>query len=421
MFYLNIVGVILTLFLGLKILPKFGIKGKKKIIIIFLIVISISGINLVNTIYERIKEEKDAQEYIELRQETTAVKYEVQKIYLIGRGLTDSQIESLGENPLLKLDYTEGQEHERIGNFKEAIQSYEKILKFRPSSDVNKVSAYNLVGNCYFNLYELKTAMQNYQKALDLVEKLEDEKDKSNGKMVTFYNIGCVYKELAQWKDAQKYLEYSLKESIRLDDDLQKANTLLEVSDVYFQLNKPNIAFKKLFQSIQAFQEALKFHTPEDFPMQYAMTQNNLGATYSILAEVEDKAENCNKAIHAFQETLEFYTLKDFPMQYAATQNNLGIAYRTLAEVEDKAENCKKAIQACQEALKFYTPEDFPMQYAMTQNNLGNAYGTLAEVEDKAENREKAVQAFQEALSFYTKEEFPGAYRILEENIKKCL
>jgi len=33
-------------------------------------------------------------------------------------------------------------------------------------------------------------------------------------------------------------------------------------------------------------------------------------------------------------------------MQYATTQNNLGAAYNTLAEVEAKAENCKKAIEA---------------------------------------------------------------------------
>jgi tetratricopeptide (TPR) repeat protein len=374
MFYLIIIEIILTLILGLRVLPKFGIKGKKKIIIIFIILILISGINLLNAIYERNKEEKNTQEKIELTRENYALKYEAQRSRLIERGLTDSQIESLGENPLLKLDYNEGQEHERTGNFQEAIQSYEKILKFRPSNDVDKVSAYNLVGNCYFNLYELEIAMQNFQKALDLVEKLKDEKYKSNGKMITFHNIGCVYKELSLWKDAQKYLEYSLKESVNLDDDLQKANTLLNISDIYYKLNKPKIAIGKLFQAIQAYQESLKVHTPEDFPMQYAVTQNNLGN-----------------------------------------------AYQTLAEVEDKAGNCNKAIQAYQESLKVHTPEDFPMQYAVTQNNLGTAYQTLAKVEDKAGNCNKAIQAFQEALKVYSKEEFPEVYRIIEENIKKCL
>jgi tetratricopeptide (TPR) repeat protein len=84
-------------------------------------------------------------------------------------------------------------------------------------------------------------------------------------------------------------------------------------------------------------------------------------------------------------------------MQYATTQNNLGTAYSTLAEVESKAENCQKAIQAYEEALKITTIDRFPMQYATTQNNLGNAYSTLAEVESKAENCQKAIQAYEEA------------------------
>ncbi len=42
-----------------------------------------------------------------------------------------------------------------------------------------------------------------------------------------------------------------------------------------------------------------------------------------ILAEVEDKAANCLKAIAAFEAALTVNTLERFPMQYAMTQNNL--------------------------------------------------------------------------------------------------
>jgi len=42
--------------------------------------------------------------------------------------------------------------------------------------------------------------------------------------------------------------------------------------------------------AIKAYKEALRVYTPERFPMDYAMTQNNLGAAYVTLAEVENKA-----------------------------------------------------------------------------------------------------------------------------------
>jgi predicted TPR repeat methyltransferase len=52
------------------------------------------------------------------------------------------------------------------------------------------------------------------------------------------------------------------------------------------------------------------------------------------------------------------------------TQNNLGTAYRTLAEVKEKAENCQKAITAYKEALKVYTEDKFPDPHQVVKSNL---------------------------------------------------
>ncbi|MDD2777267.1 MAG: tetratricopeptide repeat protein, partial [Methanocellales archaeon] len=79
---------------------------------------------------------------------------------------------------------------------------------------------------------------------------------------------------------------------------------------------------------------------------------------------------NCKKAIKAYNEALKVYTLERFPMDYAMTQNNLGAAYQTLAEVEAKTENCKKAINAYEEALKVFNKEAFPEIYPLVERNL---------------------------------------------------
>ncbi len=170
-------------------------------------------------------------------------------------------------------------------------------------------------------------------------------------------------------------------------------------------------------KAIAAYQEALKVYTLERFPMDYAMTQNNLGVAYDTLAEVEDKAANCQKAIAAYQEALNVYTLERFPIQYAMTQNNLGAAYQSLGDIKDKAANGKKAIAAYQEALKVYRPEQFPMQYAAIQNNLGNAYRNLGDIEEKAANCKKAIAAYEEALKVRTLERFPMDYAMTQNNL----
>jgi len=50
----------------------------------------------------------------------------------------------------------------------------------------------------------------------------------------------------------------------------------------------------------------------------------------------------------------------------------LGNAYRTLAEVKDKAENCQRAIKAYEEALRVFTKEEFPEIYSLVANNFKN-------------------------------------------------
>jgi tetratricopeptide (TPR) repeat protein len=169
--------------------------------------------------------------------------------------------------------------------------------------------------------------------------------------------------------------------------------------------------------AIEANREALKVRTPDRFPMDYAMTQNNLGAAYQTLAGVEDKSENCKRAIEAYWEALKVSTIDRVPIQYAATQNNLGNAYRTLSEVEDRSKNCKRAIEAYWEALKVSTIGRFPIQYAATQNNLGNAYNTLAEVEDRSENCKKAIEAYREALKVRTLDRVPMDYAMTQNNL----
>ena len=85
-------------------------------------------------------------------------------------------------------------------------------------------------------------------------------------------------------------------------------------------------------------------------------------------------AGNWNKAIQAFQKSLKVYTIEDFPMDYATSQNNLGAAYGTLAGIKDKTENCNKAIKAFQESLKVYTKEKFPEVYRKIEKNIKNVY-----------------------------------------------
>ncbi|MEH2314414.1 MAG: hypothetical protein V7K35_24130 [Nostoc sp.] len=135
--------------------------------------------------------------------------------------------------------------------------------------------------------------------------------------------------------------------------------------------------------AITGYEIALTVYTRSAFPVDWAMTQNNLGIAY-LYRILGERAENIELAIAAYNQALEVTTLSALPVNWATTQNNLGNAYgdRILGE---RAENIELAITAYNQALEVTTLSAFPVDWATVQNNLGIAYGNRI-LGERAEN-----------------------------------
>ena len=101
------------------------------------------------------------------------MKAEIERLKLNIKGMPQSYTDRLKDNPLFLYAYKVGEEHERRGKYKEAIKSYQEILKNPLGDEESKVTAYNLIGLCHFKLFEIKDAMQNFQMALNIIKKGE--------------------------------------------------------------------------------------------------------------------------------------------------------------------------------------------------------------------------------------------------------
>jgi tetratricopeptide (TPR) repeat protein len=283
---------------------------------------------------------------------------------------------------------------DKTENCKRAIEAFQEALKVRTLDKfpIDYSATQNNMGNAYSTLAEVEDMAENCKMAIE------------------------AYQEALKVRTLEQFpIDYAATQN-------NMGNAYCQLADVE---DKYEITIKAIEKAIEACQEALKVRTLDKFPIDYSATQNNMGNAYRRLAEVskktDSKAENCKRAIKAHLEALKVRTRDRFPMDYAMTQNNLGVAYQTLARVESQAENCKMAIKACQDALEVYTIDRFPMDYAMTQNSLGNAYKTLAEVEDQGENCKRAIKAYQDALKIYTNEAFPERNRGVARNLKNIL
>jgi CHAT domain-containing protein len=174
-----------------------------------------------------------------------------------------------------------------------------------------------------------------------------------------------------------------------------------------------NVAANKEI-AIAGYESILQLFTREAFPVDWAMTQNNLGSAYQnrILGE---RSQNLELAIAAYKLALEVRTREAFPVDWATTQNNLGSAYlyRILGE---RSQNLELAIAAYELALEVYTREAFPVDWAMTQNNLGSAYQNRI-LGERSQNLELAIAAYKLALEVRTREAFPVDWATTQNNL----
>ncbi|MFN6558802.1 MAG: CHAT domain-containing protein, partial [Nostoc sp. ChiSLP01] len=85
------------------------------------------------------------------------------------------------------------------------------------------------------------------------------------------------------------------------------------------------------------------------------------------------RAENLELAIKCYEAALLERTRDRFPIQWAMTQNNLGLAYLYRIRGE-RAENLELAIKCYEAALLEFTCEALPQNHADTAFNLGLAY-----------------------------------------------
>ena len=110
-------------------------------------------------------------------------------------------------------------------------------------------------------------------------------------------------------------------------------------------------AARLLAESVKAFGAALEVRTREQFPQDWAATQNNLGNALLDQASQSQGAEAARflvEAVTSFRAALEVSTRRQFPQDWAATQNCLGAALNDQARLSKGAEAVRLLVEGSQ-------------------------------------------------------------------------
>jgi len=127
---------------------------------------------------------------------------------------------------------------------------------------------------------------------------------------------------------------------------------------------------ENLEKAIECCFNALKFYTCGAFSLterhrwQWAKIQSNLSILFRNRSYGE-KLKNLEQALACCKNALQVRTREDFPSDWADTQNNLGLIHRDLGQIDE-------AIKCFQSALEIFKPNTFPLKCLMSGSNLGN-------------------------------------------------
>jgi tetratricopeptide (TPR) repeat protein len=95
-------------------------------------------------------------------------------------------------------------------------------------------------------------------------------------------------------------------------------------------LGKRESGTEQLQAAVSAYREALKERTRLRVPLDWAITQNNLGGTLQTLGERETGTEQLQAAVSAYREALEIFEASGATHYIQLTKDNLDRAKKLI-------------------------------------------------------------------------------------------
>jgi len=234
--------------------------------------------------------------------------------------------------------------------------------------------------------------------------------------------------DTARLREAVDAYRATLEERTRERVPLQWAETEHNLGSALLVLGERESAPARMREAVEAYRAALEERTRERVPLDWAVSQNNLGNALQSLGvdlqargRMEEGAARLEEAVVAYRAALAERTRERVPLDWAMTNNNLGNALSTLAESGNGIAQLEEAVAAYDSALQEWTRERVPLLWATAQGNLGNALFALGLRENGTARLSAAVAAFRASLEERTRERVPLDWGTTQSNLGRAL
>ena len=163
---------------------------------------------------------------------------------------------------------------EAIASNKAAVEMYDRAKNYR-----NKISAMQLIGDCYLLSEKTDTAFYYYSESLRLADSCNLPKLQSSIKQ----NMGVAFKQKGNYNEAIKFLGEAIALSV---DSVERARILLNIAQVYILEDKTD--------SVKIYlDKALKLNNNDPWLMR---------TSYLLRTKVKEKEKNYPEALKFYKE-----------------------------------------------------------------------------------------------------------------------
>ena len=221
-----------------------------------------------------------------------------------------------------------GNAHLRLGDFKTAIDYYERCLKIAKElgDRLGEGSTYGNLGNAHYNLGDFKTAIDDYERCLKIANELGDRL----GEGKAYGNLGNAHGNLGDFKTAIDHQERHLKIAKELGDRLGEGNAYGNLGNAHRRLGD----FKA---AIDYFERHLKI-------AKELGDRSGEGIAYGNLGNAQHSLGDFKAAIDYDERHLKIAKELGDRLDEGVACYNLGIVFQSLGQVSKAIEYYQTSI-----------------------------------------------------------------------------
>ncbi len=143
------------------------------------------------------------------------------------------------------------------------------------------------------------------------------------------------------------------------------ASEINNLANIYIYFSEINKNKEEAQLAIRLFQNAMRIYNKKSFPFKHASLQRNLGIAYVTHATLNNNDENdLEKSIQLYDEALIIFQVDKAPIDYAITQINIGNVFELCFKIENNFNNLEKARYAYSEAFRIFRLFNHPEIFA---------------------------------------------------------